>query len=478
MKRIFFKYLFALSFLSFVFYSCDKNDLISELDEVSSPDLVQLKNGNVGETAYADAGTGEFTGYTDDLIYINTDGCPDYGVYKYTLYAGKTNNAGTVVISNDGDYLYVSYNTNGTADLGEAHVYVWTDQSEIPTKRPAPGHAPYKAEDINADNYTFMIPLSDFGTSEVCGSVFYVSTHAALVADGTLGDDADDGNSDSNDGETAYAGGLNTPDGFPKSKGAWWGYVTYTVDCYYDISGTVFEDADNSFDLESGESGFEGITVDLLDASGNVVASTLTAADGSYLFEHVAAGMDYSVSVASGPADYTATENASGFSIPALSSCLKEIDFGFYKADGDDDGDDDEFSETAYMFGNWSFCDVQSRWGWANYIEPGQTITETIYGGAGQCDISKGTAVGTSTIEYALDGTLTIDMAYFSGYTMNNIHINIDSDDPTTITPNMNSNGNFNSNPTSVSYPTNTYTETYSMSGPLYVIIHMEAVNE
>lgn len=622
MKNKYYIPLLLIGSLSLLIYSCEKDEKFETLSKQDNTSVDLLKNGNSGETAYADAGIGEFAGYTDEVDYINTDGCPDYGVYEFTLYAGKTNDAGTVVISNDGDYLYVSYNTNGTADLGEAHVYVWTDESQIPTKRPPPGQAPYKAEDINADSYTFMIPLSDFGTSDVCGSTFFISTHAALVADGTSGDDDDDGTSDSNGGETAYAGGSSTTDGFPKSKGAWWGYVTYTVECYYDISGTVYEDADNSFNMESDEASFEGITVNLFDAGGNLIATTITAADGSYLFEHVAGGADYSV-VSDAPAgDYLANENAGGYSITSLSECLAEVDFGFaalvdckecldnefiengsfedglngwvnnfgvngypidvgqfYATDGsygidligtgpspagfveqtlctelgevyvltfdllltgvpsvvaslvvtidgvpqtvsssgsqaisftagsasttirlaadayynylynnvfldnvsvacgDNPGPGTGFNETAYMFGNWSFCDNgSSRWGWANYIMPGQVITETVYAGAGQCDVTKGTAVGTATLEYGSNGTLTISIEYYSGYTMNNIHINIG--DPLDITPNMTSNGNFNNNPVSVSYTTNTFSESYSLSGAVYVIIHMEAVNE
>lgn len=349
MKKRFLRTLLVIGFLSFVFYSCDKGSLTKEQDElVDSKENVEsglLKNSNGGQTAYSDGGTGDFVGYTDDVTYISTNGCPDYGVYQYTLWAGKTNNAGTVTITNDGSYLYVTYDTNGTADLEEAHVYVWTDMNDIPSRRPAPGQAPYVAENINADSYTFMIPLSDFDISELCGSMFYISTHAALIADGIPGDDDDDGSSDSNAGETAYAGGSNVPDGFPNSRGAWWGYVTYIVECYYNISGTVYDDADNSFDMESGEMGFEGITVYLLDASNNVIASTMTAADGSYLFEHVAGGMDYTVIVMDGPVDYVATENAGGFSIMNLNSCITDVDFGFYKEeddDDDDDGDDDD----------------------------------------------------------------------------------------------------------------------------------------
>ena len=62
-----------------------------------------------------------------------------------------------------------------------------------------------------------------------CDAVFYISAHAALIADDAS--DVDEAGDGSNDGETAYAGGNNVLDGFPKGQGAWWGYVTYTVIC-------------------------------------------------------------------------------------------------------------------------------------------------------------------------------------------------------------------------------------------------------
>jgi len=272
-------------------------------------------NPNAGETAYTCSGVGEFAGYTES-------GDPDYAIYEYTLWAGQHNDAGTVVITNDDENIYVTYNTNETADLGEVHVYIWEDASLIPTKRPAPGHADYVVENINADSYTVVIP-ADLS----CGNTYFISTHAALVGNGTEGDEAGSGD---NAGETAYAGDASSPDCFDATKGAWWGYATYTIDCFYDISGSVYEDANNSSDLEAGEAGLGDLVVNLLDAAGNVIASTTTNADGSYLFEHVAGGADYTVVVAAGPeGDYMTTENAGGFSITGLSADTADVDFGY-----------------------------------------------------------------------------------------------------------------------------------------------------
>jgi hypothetical protein len=295
------------------------NPMTSTVDEIAvAPAAKGGGNGgggaastsNDGETAYSNGGPGDFVGFNE------TD-CPDYGIYEWTLWAGKTNDAGTVSITADDGNLYVTYDTNETADLGEVHVYVWTDLADIPEKRPAPGHAPYTAENLNADSYTVVIPMA---TETVCGSTYYISTHAALVADG------EGGGGDDNSGETAYAGGGG---GFESAKGAWWGYVEYTVDCYYDISGTVYEDASDNSDLDQGDTGFEGILVNLVDAAGTVIATTTTDANGAYLFEHVAGGGDYSVQVVAGPADHYATENADGASVSGLSDCTDGLDFGF-----------------------------------------------------------------------------------------------------------------------------------------------------
>ena len=58
--------------------------------------------------------------------------------------------------------------------------------------------------------------------------------------------------------------------------------VTYT--------GTVYNDLNGDGTLQPGEPGLQGWTVELLDSSGNIVATTTSAADGSYSFADVAPG--------------------------------------------------------------------------------------------------------------------------------------------------------------------------------------------
>ena len=58
----------------------------------------------------------------------------------------------------------------------------------------------------------------------------------------------------------------------------------------YSIAGRVYRDADKSSSYTDGEETFEGVTVDLIDASGTVVATATTTADGTYSFEKLPAG--------------------------------------------------------------------------------------------------------------------------------------------------------------------------------------------
>ena len=106
----------------------------------------------------------------------------------------------------------------------------------------------------------------------------------------------------------------------------------------YTIKGTVYRDADRSESLEDGEKLYEGVTVDLLDASGNVVATTTTDAHGAYAFTNLEEGT-YKVRVRQeGPiADLVQTEdpdatkdNTSGDITLELNNPIKEnVNFGY-----------------------------------------------------------------------------------------------------------------------------------------------------
>ena len=119
----------------------------------------------------------------------------------------------------------------------------------------------------------------------------------------------------------------------PSVKNVNFGYATN-----YTIKGTVYRDADRSETLEDGEKLYQGVTVDLLDAAGNVVATTTTDAHGAYAFTNLEEGT-YKVRVRKeGPiADLDQTEdpdatkdNTSGDITLELNDPIKEnVNFGY-----------------------------------------------------------------------------------------------------------------------------------------------------
>ena len=82
------------------------------------------------------------------------------------------------------------------------------------------------------------------------------------------------------------------------------------------IGDRVWSDADNDGIQDPGEVGIGGVTVNLTDLVGGIIATTTTAANGTYLFVGVVPG-DYRVDVAAGiPAGYTLTVGPQSSSDP------------------------------------------------------------------------------------------------------------------------------------------------------------------
>ena len=106
------------------------------------------------------------------------------------------------------------------------------------------------------------------------------------------------------------------------------------------LSGKVYYDANESSSFDNGEDPFKDITVELLGADGNVVATTTTDADGNYSFTGLDAGT-YTVKVtkAGDIAELTQTEdpdgtkdNASGaITLNADNPVRENVNFGYIK---------------------------------------------------------------------------------------------------------------------------------------------------
>ena len=156
-------------------------------------------------------------------------------------------------------------------------------------------------EDLSAGDY--VVAISDVANPAVDGLV-------SSNGNGTAPDPDDDIDVDDNgDPAAGYAsisapvtlGGDPEPTGEDHEDGTWVDTTSnYTVDFGFtgplSLGSTVWFDADGNGVQDAGESGIAGVEVHLLDAAGNVIATTTTDAAGNYLFENLAAD-DYVVAI-------------------------------------------------------------------------------------------------------------------------------------------------------------------------------------
>jgi len=132
-------------------------------------------------------------------------------------------------------------------------------------------------------------------------------------------------------------------------------------------------------------------------------------------------------------------------------------------------------SETAYAFGgDLAKCFINTpgitsnNWGWTNKIGPG-TYDWPVYAGAGQCDITKGTLVGTLHVVYT-PPTATITYNMGPGVSLGATHLSVFMD------PQMlpkDKKGNYITAPGQFPYTGNSVTVS-GLSGDIWVAAHSE----
>jgi hypothetical protein len=134
------------------------------------------------------------------------------------LIAGQHINAGTVTVTNDDEFIYVTYNAENGYVMTQTHLYVGNCEA-IPvtnTGNPSPGQFPYKTNHDYAASFTYQIPISAMG-GENCGCI---SAHAALVKFGPSGENIIDT-------QTGWGGGS-----LINSDGGNWGMKFEYCTCY------------------------------------------------------------------------------------------------------------------------------------------------------------------------------------------------------------------------------------------------------
>ncbi len=101
------------------------------------------------------------------------------------------------------------------------------------------------------------------------------------------------------------------------------------------VTGVVFTDYNDSGTREQNDTGVPGVVVTAYDATGNQVAQTTTAADGSYTFNGIADGTQLRVEFSNIPADLRpgAFGRDSGTTVQFVTSPAAGVDLGLAKPD-------------------------------------------------------------------------------------------------------------------------------------------------
>jgi len=177
----------AILFFSLTFVSCEKE--ILESDNFNS-------TSNIGNT-------------TNNVARLQTLSVNYYGSDTLVLWAGQTINAGTLIVSNDANNLYVTYNTTGV--FGTLHLWVGTDMTLLPKNSqgtPINGQFPHVVDASGYNSYTFTIPLSSISFFTQLGDIIYVVAHAEVTINGK--------------NETAYGGNITGT-----GTNRWYYYAAY-----------------------------------------------------------------------------------------------------------------------------------------------------------------------------------------------------------------------------------------------------------
>ncbi len=210
-----------------------------------------------------------------------------------------------------GDRVWLDTNGNGTQDAGETGINGVTVQL-----LDASANVVATTTTSGDGNYTF---------NNLAAGTYTVKIVAATLPAGVAETYDLDGVASANQATFSLAAGANRTD----------------VDFGYRNTGSVGDrvwlDTNGNGAQDAGETGINGVTVQLLDASANVVATTTTSGDGNYTFNNLAAGT-YTVKIVAAtlPAgvaetydlDGVATANMATFSLTAGQN-RTDVDFGY-----------------------------------------------------------------------------------------------------------------------------------------------------
>jgi len=310
-----------------------------------SVDLLDA-SGNVIATATTDAnGDVSFSGVPNGsyTVQITDSSGVVSGLTGTTVPAQTQQTAVTVA---DGDVVGINFGYNQPATIGDR---LWSDANgdgvQDPGESGIPGITMALVEDAGADGLYGTLDDVVLSTAVTDASGEYRFEGLTPGSYVVVSDVGPDGIPASGDEELAALGYSQTgdPEGDNDGLGSSsialgssdldqdFGYQNVSL---ADLSGTVFNDIDGDGVEEPGDLGIAGVTLDLLDDLGNVLATATTDASGNYSFPDLADG-DYTVEVTdiAGILDgYELTSGLDSIDVTMAGVDITDVDFGYTQA--------------------------------------------------------------------------------------------------------------------------------------------------
>ena len=315
-------------------YSVRETDPIGYVSTTLNTVPVSVPNGGSASANFGDQQTGTISGttYTD----TNGDGTQQAGENGLSgVTVDLLNSSGTVIATTttagDGSYSFTgvtpgAYTVRETDPTG----YVSTTPNTVPVSVPNGGsaNASFGDQQTGTISGTTFTDTNGDGTQQASESGLSGVTVDLLNSSGTVIATT----TTAGDGSYSFTG--VTPGAYSVRETDPTGYVSTTPNTvpvsvpnggsanasFGDqqtgtISGTTYTDTNGDGTQQAGENGLSGVTVDLLNSSGTVIATTTTAGDGLYSFTGVTPGV-YSVRETDPAGYFSTTPNTVPVSVP------------------------------------------------------------------------------------------------------------------------------------------------------------------